>query len=234
MERFEDLTGQTFGRLTVSRRVESPRGNYWLCRCSCGGTKHVTRSDALKAGQIQSCGCLVVERALATAQKLLAKQFGRLTVIERVENKGRNAAWLCRCECGNELIVTTGELNRGRTQSCGCFRVDIQRERLTTHGHGAPYKKSPTYVSWQSMKTRCYDPNFRNFSYYGGRGIKVCKRWLNSFENFLADMGPRPPGTTLDRINNDGDYKPSNCQWVTRKEQASNRRPRSCYRRVKI
>jgi hypothetical protein len=223
--RLEDLTGQTFGRLTVTRRVESPRGNYWLCRCSCGGTKHVTNSDGLKRGLIKSCGCLVIEAGLAAVKKLEGKRFGRLRVIERVENIGKNAAWLCSCDCGNTLIATTGELNRGRTQSCGCLKHDKLIERMTTHGHGSPTNKSPTYVSWLGMKSRCYDPNFKYFKYYGGRGIKVCTRWRFSFENFLADMGERPPGKTLDRYpNQNGDYKPSNCRWATKKQQQNNMR----------
>lgn len=225
MRRLENLTGKRFGRLTVVRRVEDPRGNYWLCRCKCGGVKHVTRSDALKSGMIKSCGCLLIEAGRATAHSLVGKRFNRLKVIKRVANKGKGAAWLCRCKCGNELVVTTGELNRGKTQSCGCLNRDQQRARLTTHGHGAPYNKSPTYVSWQSMKSRCYDPNFKHFPYYGGRGIKVCERWRNSFENFLADMGKRPPGKTLDRHpDQNGDYKPSNCRWATKTQQQNNMR----------
>ena len=221
----EDLAGQTFGRLTVVGRVEDPRGNYWLCRCSCGGEKWINRSDALKRGAVRSCGCLNDEARAQNALSLEGERLGRLRVISRVKNQGRSATWLCRCDCGNEITLTSGEFRRGRTQSCGCLGRELQIKRQTTHGQGRWQDRSPAYVSWLNMKSRCYNPNHRAFSYYGGRGIRVCKRWLNSFENFLADMGDRPPGTTLDRYpDQDGDYEPSNCRWATKTEQQNNLR----------
>lgn len=107
----------------------------------------------------------------------------------------------------------------------------ILAERNTTHGHGRPYAKSPTYVTWQNMKARCYNPNRTFYEYYGGAGVTVCKRWRDSFENFLADMGERPPGTTLDRYpKKNGNYTPSNCRWATKKDQQNNMRLRRTYK----
>lgn len=98
----------------------------------------------------------------------------------------------------------------------------------TKHGHSVGEKPSTTYNSWAAMKQRCYDPKRSNYAYYGGRGIKVCDQWINSFDQFLADMGERPEGKTLDRIDVNGNYEPSNCRWVTAKEQTSNRRGDNC------
>ena len=109
----------------------------------------------------------------------------------------------------------------GRTTSCGCYWLEIK----TTHGNSRPtVGNSPTYISWSSAKGRCYQKKQPYYFNYGGRGIKMCERWKNSFENFLADMGERPKGKTLDRIDGDGNYEPKNCRWATRSEQSSNQR----------
>jgi hypothetical protein len=163
---------------------------------------------------------------------LTGQRFGRLTVVSRAPNYGTSAAWFCICECGKTLEnkIRAADLRKGHTKSCGCLAKELQAEKgrqmLYKHGHAGKHKQtreaSPTYRSWASMHVRCRRPDR---IYYAGRGIVVCERW-DDFENFLADMGERPDGKTLDRYpDGDGNYEPGNCRWATHKEQAANRRP---------
>ena len=169
--------------------------------------------------------------------QILGEQFGRLTIIASagVPLHQRNAAWLCKCDCGNELIVFGYALKSGANQSCGCLRKELGTAKLrllsnTTHGHCARRGPSRTYSSFRSMHTRCSNPNSGRpgtWELYGGRGIAVCERWSGErgFQRFLEDMGERPKGTTLDRYpNNDGNYEPGNTRWATPTEQRANRR----------
>jgi hypothetical protein len=153
---------------------------------------------------------------------LTGQRFGRLTVLhEEGRDRRGNVLWLCSCDCGSLNRVISTELCSGHTRSCGCLQRDrlLQVRPSVTHGMSS----SHTWRSWRSMRMRCADPNNK---YYGGRGIRVCQRWLHSFENFLADMGERPPGTSLDRYpDNAGDYEPGNCRWATTIEQRGNRCP---------
>ena len=148
--------------------------------------------------------------------ELAGQKFGRLTVIgEAGKDKRGNYLWECQCECGNTLVTIARPLRIGRTVSCGCYN----KERSTKHG----MSNSPTYYSWSSMKTRCYNPTHDNYQHYGANGIIVCACWLNSFEAFLEDMGERPEGMTLDRIDREGNYEPGNCRWATEEQQKRNR-----------
>lgn len=151
--------------------------------------------------------------------QLVGRRFGRLIVLRRAENFGLTTGWLCLCDCGVEKPFRANSLVHGKTKSCGCLRSEILAVLRTTHAHCG----SGAYASWAGMKYRCASAKCKCYKNYGGRGIRVCDRW-DVFENFLEDMGERPDGTSIDRIDNDGNYEPGNCKWSTPLEQASNTR----------
>lgn len=152
-------------------------------------------------------------------------KYGKLKVLGFAgSGKRGHKYWFCLCDCGNSVRVGRCDLTSGHTASCGCLQVEKTRKRCTKHGHSKRGKKSLIYGIWLSMLNRCRNPKYHQYKDYGGRGIQVCERWKESFENFLADMGERPQGKTLERNEVNGNYEPSNCRWATTIEQGNNKR----------
>lgn len=153
------------------------------------------------------------------------QKFGRLSAVQPVRNN-KKIKWQCLCDCGKECLVDGVKLRNSETKSCGCLQKELQSQRITKinfkHGHNKKGQQTSTYRSWISMLHRCRGKNYSDFYRYGGRGITVCERW-SKFENFLIDMGERPNGKTLDRINVNGNYEPNNCRWATLSEQQRNK-----------
>ena len=149
---------------------------------------------------------------------MIGSRFGRLTVLRQVENRHNKRRWYCRCDYGGSTVTTTSVLNRGDSRSCGCFHKERAVESAIKHGDYG----SSTYISWCNMIQRCTNQEATGYDLYGGRGIKICKRW-QTYQNFLDDMGERPVGMTLERKRTDGNYTPKNCVWATRQTQSKNR-----------
>lgn len=224
-ERAVDLTGQQFGRLSVIYHVFSTLEGekYYLCKCECGNEKFILGSS-LRAGRTTSCGCYNKEILRSKFKDITGERFGRLVVQGRSFINGEWARkWECKCDCGNECIVEGEFLRNGTTKSCGCYLKDRSLLPLSFYSDSEAYKKTKNI--YHGMKRRCLSKNAAVYKHYGDRGIKVCDRWLESFENFYEDMGTCPSHHhQIDRIDNDGNYCLENCRWATSTENMGHTR----------
>ena len=220
-----DLTGKKFGRLTVvSLCEEKSTGGIlmWECKCDCGNTTYV-RGSNLKNGHVKSCGCKSKEEQLNRYEDITGKRVGRLIVSKKAGRTKRGVSWLCKCDCGNEKVVCGADLRSGKTKSCGCLSDEARKmPKKVTHG----LSRTRIYREYRSMFSRC-KPNYHNSNVYYEKGITVCDEWTGNggFENFYewAMNNGYSDELSLDRINVNGNYEPSNCRWITMKEQQSNR-----------
>ena len=203
----DDMIGRKFGRLTVLGKSKSKKYCY-RCLCECGNITN-PRKNRLLSGETQSCGCIRI-------LDLTGSHFGRLVVIDMAgKENNKHYSWNCRCICGNLTIVRGSHLIAGKIKSCGCYRDELRIKHNMCN--------TPTYNSWDCMIQRCLNPNNTNYDNYGGKGVSICERWFN-FKHFLEDMGERPLGKSIDRINPQGNYELSNCRWATDFQQNQNQR----------
>ena len=228
MPRKMDLTGNVFGILTVLREVEDSRpGAHWFCQCQCGGHKVVSTGD-LKSGKVKSCGCYKYNRPYAV-KDITGNRYGRLIAIKQAGTNDNGSTWLCKCDCGNETIVSANDLKKGQVRACGCLGGKFRKGGASyNYKHGQ--SRTRLYTVWENMKYRCYNKNAPNYKNYGGRGISVCDEWqeFEPFYRWALQSGYDPDAPrgecTIDRIDVNGNYEPSNCRWVDMKVQRKNQR----------
>lgn len=234
-----DMTGKEYEYFTVLRKGSgryTKGGQYkttWICKCHCG-KEFEADAAMIRSGKKKSCGCMNFSDHSKMSKDLSGMKFGRLTVVRRLKpeevDNPRNI-WLCKCECGNYIKANANRLKTGHTQSCGCLKKEFSiGDKTRTHGLR---HSTRLYHIYATMKQRCNNPNNSQYKNYGGRGIKVCDEWndKNGFKAFYDwaisagfDESKSWKEQTIDRIDVDGDYKPSNCRWITNLEQQRNKR----------
>lgn len=188
----------------------------------CEECKKVYLVQLCRASKSKHCGreCLLTSKSVRVGE-----EFDRLMVMELVGVNSRGArVWKCKCKCGNEVMAESRVLRKGGKRSCGCLPVELTKERSTIHGFARhDGSRPPEYGIWHNIHYRCENPNNKDWHNYGGKGVKVCKRWAD-FVNFYDDMGPRPTSKhTIERKDGDGNYCPDNCVWAVMKVQQRNR-----------
>ena len=218
MSAVTDISGMRFGRLTVIGRAGSNKNGraLWNCQCDCGAFT-VVKGNALLSGNTKSCGCL-------NFSDITGKRFGRLTAIcpDNSRSNSHGKYWICRCDCGAYCSVFRSNLVCGGTESCGRGKC-----RNTRKTHGGSYER--LYHVWADMRRRCISPQCSNYSSYGGRGITVCEEWKGKPKTFIewALSNGYSDTLTIDRINVNGNYEPSNCRWIPMSEQYKNKQSNS-------
>jgi hypothetical protein len=224
MPKAKDLTGQKFGRLRVIKKNDDDprrhRGVFWLCECGCGNSKSVL-TYSLTSGYTKSCGCITKENP-PRLKDFSGQKFGRLTAIKPAERNHRGKTqWICRCDCGNQHITQTTNLTSGDTKSCGCY------SKGKPNNEQGKESSTRLYSIWRGMIRRCNDKSWKHYHRYGGRGISYCKEW-GDFQTFKewALLNGYNKDLTLDRVENNLGYSPSNCRWATTRTQNINRRPK--------
>ncbi len=211
------MLNRKFYAWTVLEEVKTEKpGKWYECLCSCGNIR-IKAGTELRAGKGRQCRECQYSR-LYDPENEIGKRYGKWTIIKFKDIHRKLLRFEVQCDCGFKGLHCAADLRAGKSRQCTVCHNRENAENNKTHGmHG-----TKTYKIWSAMIHRCTNKNSTAYRYYGGRGIKVCKRW-RTFKNFLEDMGEQPPGLTIDRINNNGGYKPSNCRWVTHKENCNNR-----------
>jgi hypothetical protein len=213
------MIGKKIGKWSVLEevKVEQKRSavfRHYKCACDCGVIK-IVRADGLRNGRSSQCSDCRKKEMFIDTDSMIGKKFDEWLVIEALTDKRRIRKVRCICKCGTERVISASVLKLKKNKQCHLCNV-------TKHG----FEGSKTYNTWRCMTARCKSEKNDNYKSYGGRGIKVCDRW-SKFEHFLEDMGERPEGLQLDRIDNNGNYEPGNCRWTTPKENSNNRRSKN-------
>lgn len=215
----DENIGKRFNDWEILKETHDSRpGKYYECICKCGKIQNV-HFVSMKLGRSKRCyDC--GRRKISRADEMIGKRFGEWLVLSVAGRKFKSYTYNCRCTCGRESIVYGPHLTRKKDKSTKCHYCSNRLKASLNIEHG--YAKSSTYKIWCQIHQRCKNTKATHYHRYGGRGISVCERW-NEFRNFLTDMGERPPKMDLDRINNDGNYEPLNCRWISHRENCLNR-----------